>query len=458
VTPNGNFFGTTTVTAEADDGEDDSETTFKVTVNPVNDVPGLVVQTPVSGTTAVGNVTIAGTARDIESDIVKVEYMVGEGGMWVPAAGTEVWDFILDTALHPNGPLTILLRSFDGELFSENVTLELSIDNPVNLLPAVSITSPRDGAEVEAGVMTIQGTASDADGTVTKVKVRLGDTGEWTVARMDTQGWLTWSFELNNTGWAGGNLTICARALDGGSASPDASVTFSVTQVPGPGTGGETKSEAGSSDGDGSWLWLLLIIVMIVVLVLVLLIIVIRNRDRQKRLEEEEEEERRREEEENARAASLRVASAMGSAGAYAPSAPGLPPPTPYTATPAPPLPPPPPAAAGPRPPLPPPPMDVELLPPAPAAGAAQAVPAPPLPPPPAPPATAAPPPPPPTPAGAPAPPPTPPPPPPTPAGMPTGSGPTSVACYVCGGAVPITSDVRPLGIQCPSCGAQGEI
>ena len=36
--------------------------------------------------------------------------------------------------------------------------------------------------------------------------------------------------------------------------------------------------------------------------------------------------------------------------------------------------------------------------------------------------------------------------------------GVTSVGCYNCGGQVPITSDVRPLSITCPSCGAQGEI
>ncbi len=88
--------------------------------------------------------------------------------------------------------------------------------------PSVEITHPSDGDELE-GLVEITGTASDADGTVDTVEVRI-DGGDWETAT----GAATWSYEWDTILEDDGEHTIEARSFDGWGYSPLATVTVTT--------------------------------------------------------------------------------------------------------------------------------------------------------------------------------------------------------------------------------------
>lgn len=93
---------------------------------------------------------------------------------------------------------------------------------PTNQHPVCSMVSPTDGATV-SGALVISGTASDIDGTVERVEVRIDD-GSWIVAT----GTESWSFDWSTTGVSNGNHTIHARSYDGENHSYEVSVSVVV--------------------------------------------------------------------------------------------------------------------------------------------------------------------------------------------------------------------------------------
>lgn len=95
-----------------------------------------------------------------------------------------------------------------------------------NQAPVVAITAPADGAAVE-GTVTVQGTASDADGSVTAVEVRI-DGGAWQAATGTT----SWSFTWDTTTVADGGRMVEARATDDLGATGTASITAQVGNPP----------------------------------------------------------------------------------------------------------------------------------------------------------------------------------------------------------------------------------
>lgn len=94
---------------------------------------------------------------------------------------------------------------------------ELEVVEP-NEAPTVSIDSPSDGQRLE-GFVDIEGSASDPDGTLTSVEVRI-DGGQWQVA----SGTYDWTFTWDTATVADGEHTIEARSFDGSDYSPIASV------------------------------------------------------------------------------------------------------------------------------------------------------------------------------------------------------------------------------------------
>lgn len=93
---------------------------------------------------------------------------------------------------------------------------------PMNQHPVCSIVSLTDGATVSRALV-ISGTASDIDGTVERVEVRIDD-GSWIVAT----GTESWSFDWSTTGVSNGNHTIHARSYDGENHSYEVSVSVVV--------------------------------------------------------------------------------------------------------------------------------------------------------------------------------------------------------------------------------------
>lgn len=78
-----------------------------------------------------------------------------------------------------------------------------------NERPSIEIESPLGGSVV-SGVVEVNGTSSDPDGTVQSVEVRVGG-GDWRPANGTT--W--WTYSFNADGYPEGWLTIEARAYDG---------------------------------------------------------------------------------------------------------------------------------------------------------------------------------------------------------------------------------------------------
>lgn len=143
--------------------------------------------------------------------------------------------------------------------------------SPQNKPPTSTIVSPAMG-ETLSSTYTITGTASDPDGIVQKVEIKI-DNGAW----FEAIGSTSWTFEWNTTNVSNGEHTIYARSYDGENYSAEVNVTVTVDN-PGPPT------DDGSQD---DWLWLALILIIVIV-VIVLLIVFLLIRRRKKSLEVEE--------------------------------------------------------------------------------------------------------------------------------------------------------------------------
>ena len=99
--------------------------------------------------------------------------------------------------------------SFDGIEYSEAIDIYLSVKNIENLKPSVSILSPSLNSSVE-GITTIQGIATDQEGSIVKVEMSING-GVW----FPVQGFENWMFEINTQIYSNGELLIRVRSFDG---------------------------------------------------------------------------------------------------------------------------------------------------------------------------------------------------------------------------------------------------
>jgi len=105
----------------------------------------------------------------------------------------------------------------------------------VNRAPSVTITSHWTGSDVN-GSIDLKGSASDPDGVVKFVKVRI-DNGSWKWANGTT----SWSCYVDTTGLDNGNHTFTAIAFDGYHYSDEVSVVLDVYNSKAGGSGGSAK-------------------------------------------------------------------------------------------------------------------------------------------------------------------------------------------------------------------------
>ncbi|MCK4614958.1 MAG: hypothetical protein KAU14_09155, partial [Thermoplasmata archaeon] len=123
------------------------------------------------------------------------------------------------------GNHTIFLKVQDNyDVWSDEVNTTLVVNEyiPPNKKPTVTITSPKNGAEVK-GKVAIKGTASDEDGTVEKVQISI-NSGPW----LPVKGTETWSIEWNTEEIDNGEYTIKVRSYDGTDYSEEQSVNIKV--------------------------------------------------------------------------------------------------------------------------------------------------------------------------------------------------------------------------------------
>ncbi len=76
-----------------------------------------------------GTVSLKGLASDPDGDpITKVEVRF-DSGIWQPATGTNAWSFSWDTKDMENGAVTVTVRAYDGEDWSEYQTYDYEVAN-----------------------------------------------------------------------------------------------------------------------------------------------------------------------------------------------------------------------------------------------------------------------------------------------------------------------------------------
>jgi hypothetical protein len=224
-------------------------------------IPSTVEITSPTGGIVSGSITIQGTATDpdkgnIESVFVSIDNTVN----WKLVTGTTSWNYNWDTTKYSNGAHTIYAKAYDGEDSSEIVSVTVTVDNGGNIAPQVSITHPSDGTTV-SGNVEIRGSASDTDGEVQVVEIRIDNEG-W----REVTGTSNWDYDWDTTAYTNGEHTIKARAKDdlglysqeksiriivdnGGNILPSVQITsHSGSEV----VSGETEIKGTAGDHDGN--------------------------------------------------------------------------------------------------------------------------------------------------------------------------------------------------------------
>jgi len=124
---------------------------------------------------------------------------------------------------------TVSARNAAGEgLMSNEASATATAVPPANLPPTCNIISPIPGSTV-AGTERIAGIASDVDGTVQRVEVKIDDE-MWIEASGNT----SWIYDWDTTAVPNGQHTIHARSFDGTNYSAEVSIAVTVNNAPSP--------------------------------------------------------------------------------------------------------------------------------------------------------------------------------------------------------------------------------
>src|SRR5258706_2627196 len=208
--------GTHTITARATDNQGVATTSAAVTIR-VDTPPGVNITAPANNAVFVApaNITVTANATDTDGTVSKVEFL--DGATLVGTVTTAPYSITL-TNVAP-GSHSYTARATDN---NNAVTTSSAVPIVVNTAPTVSITSPANNAifAVPANI-TVNATAADSDGTVTKVDFFDGATlvGTSTAA--------PYSFTITNA--AGGSHVLTAKATaNRGTVTTSAAITVSV--------------------------------------------------------------------------------------------------------------------------------------------------------------------------------------------------------------------------------------
>jgi len=138
--PNGTFtltnlsVGTHTLTLQV---RDDTGTwskevghTLVVLAEPLeNIIPTIILRGPANGTEFSEKFKVKGTADDEDGAVQRVELSI-DGGNWEIAQGTVSWSLIIDIKELDLGEHTIRIRSYDGQNYSQELTLRVLLVEP----------------------------------------------------------------------------------------------------------------------------------------------------------------------------------------------------------------------------------------------------------------------------------------------------------------------------------------
>ena len=238
-------------TAKAYDNNGGVTTSAAVGVR-VNALPTVAITAPTSGVVLApgASATITLTAADSDGTLAKVELYRGST---VIATFTAAPYTFTDSGLTP-GSYTYSAKAYDAD---GAVTTSAPVSIRVNALPTASFVAPVDGSVVApSSAVPLSATASDSDGTITKVEFYRGVTLVATVTAAP--------YSFTNPALAAGTYAFTAKAYDNnGGVTTSATVNVRVNALPivaisAPASGtvmpppGSVALAANASDSDGS--------------------------------------------------------------------------------------------------------------------------------------------------------------------------------------------------------------
>jgi len=200
-----------------------STPTATPTSTPADTTPPTVsITSPADSASVSGLVTVAATASDAGGSGVQIVRFYVDGtyiGYDTSAPYARAWD----TTLFPNGPHTVRARAYDIANNVSESAITVNENNPDNTPPAVSITSPTEGASV-SGTINVAANASDSQGVqIVRFYVDSTYIGYDTSAPYAR----TW----NTTLFTNGAHTVRARAFDWANNMTEDTVSVSVNNV-----------------------------------------------------------------------------------------------------------------------------------------------------------------------------------------------------------------------------------
>jgi hypothetical protein len=134
--PNISDIGNHTIIVNASDGQGGfDQQTFDINVipKPPPEKPRCVITYPTNGSKVGGMVSVKGTAINGSSPITLIQVRI-DGADWVNAIGFKNWRAIVDMGKLSNGKHTIKARAFDGNLYSDTVSVGFNVYNPEPLI------------------------------------------------------------------------------------------------------------------------------------------------------------------------------------------------------------------------------------------------------------------------------------------------------------------------------------
>jgi len=277
-----NFYGNGMVSIEVTDQEDSNAITdMSITVVPVNDAPEIMFTDPGEGDDVKGTIAIRGRASDIDDTHLEVSIRV-DNGEWIPLEGITVWSYLFNTSEVENGMHQFDARVSDGVL-NAIASLNLSVNNPLNEPPVVTISYPGDNEEV-SGIFNVSGTAADPESHIVNVTIQIGSDIIWRPTSFQNVGGF-WTYKWDTTTYPNENITISARSYDGAVFSSVKNITVTIANdddAPGPTIGDPVIEDKTGSGTDWWWLIILIIIIAVVVCIVLVAFVYKNKKDREK--------------------------------------------------------------------------------------------------------------------------------------------------------------------------------
>ncbi|MCA1579188.1 MAG: hypothetical protein LC794_17705 [Acidobacteria bacterium] len=245
--------GTYSLTAKATDNR--NAVTASAPINVIsNALPTVSITSPSNNSTftAPANITINATANDADGSISKVEFY--QGGTLLNTDTSPPFSYTWPSVGNGSYSLTAVATDNRNAITSSS---PISITVGTNAPPTVSITSPLNNATFTAPAsITIDATASDADGSITKVEFYQGTTllstdtappftYTWPSVAFGTYSLTAKATDNNNAVTASAPVNVISNALPTVSiTSPTNNAMFTAQS--------NITIEASASDVDGS--------------------------------------------------------------------------------------------------------------------------------------------------------------------------------------------------------------